>query len=67
MTKSNEAERAIRSAALALAEAIAQGGTAGLTVVWPGRPEDLPAIAISATAQASAAPGRIVPKPAKLG
>lgn len=58
MSKSNDAERAIRSAAQALAEAIATGRSAGLAIAWPSRPEDLPAIAISAT-------GRIKSEPAE--
>ena len=59
MSKAQDAERAIRSAAQALADAIAEGRKAGLAVAWPARPEDLPAIAISATGKADE------PEPAK--
>lgn len=59
MSKTQDAERAIRSAAQALADAVDQGRKAGLAVAWPSRPEDLAAIAISAT-------GKVVePEPTK--
>ncbi len=52
MTKAQDAERAIRSAAQALAEAIEEGRKSGLAVAWPSRSEGLPAIAISETGAA---------------
>jgi hypothetical protein len=52
MTKQNDAEGSIRSAAKALADAIAKGREHGLTVAWPNRPDGLAAIAISATGKA---------------
>jgi hypothetical protein len=69
MTKARDAERAIRSAAQALADAIAEGRKAGLAVAWPSRPEDLPAIAISATGRAEEPePPKPAPaRPAKAG
>ncbi len=40
---------AVRKAAAALATAISNATAAGISVTWPGRPEDLPAILISET------------------
>lgn len=64
MTKAQDAERVIRSAAQALADAIAEGRKAGLAVAWPSRPEDLTAIAISATGKAED-PELVKPAPAR--
>lgn len=69
MSKAKDAERPIRSAAQALADAIADGRRAGLAIAWPSRPEDLPAIAISATGKAEEPePAKPVPaRPVKAG
>lgn len=48
-------ETAVRVAATALHAAIAEAHGAGLTVAWPRRFEDLPAIAISETRKTRAA------------
>ncbi|MBR1198826.1 hypothetical protein JQ574_22780 [Bradyrhizobium sp. AUGA SZCCT0158] len=61
-------EKNIRAAAEKLQSAIAEGRKAGLSIAWPGRPEDLGAIAISETVKvkrpAPAAPAAAPAKPA---
>jgi hypothetical protein len=65
MTKSNDAERAIRSAARSLADAIGEGRKAGLAIAWPSRPEDLSTIAISETGKVAAEPEPAKSTPAR--
>jgi len=61
-------EKTIRAAADKLQSAISEGRKAGFSVAWPGRTEDLGAIAISETAKvkrpAPAAPAAAPAKPA---
>lgn len=47
------AEKAVREAAAALHDAIAEAKKAGLVVAWPHRAEGLTSIAISETAKAT--------------
>jgi hypothetical protein len=49
-------EQAVRDAANALQGAITDARKAGYAVAWPGRPEDLGAIAISETAKVGGQP-----------